>query len=778
MSAYLHKTIDITPVSTGLILSSKSCIIYFMWTRWLPWRIIIKNIARKHGFIDPIQLVSALNRVAQPSEVLAPVELLRLAAVLHARGLINSQIIQNNLDWIWPYWIQQQFYPQNKSFIPRAFSITHINLTHRNWTAVGVPGIDSFPLVDPRGLVTPLYDGWSIDSWLATESGYRLLPSMAKDFSQALKMDDNLCVVTDIKDNENYIKSRVELENQEKNPKCKITVIGSMIEKGCLVVCLRPFNPEGISFIHGIASTQSGWLVNDKDNISFKDPFQRQAFSNYRKGDIANHLFELPHITKIKCDVGLCTAAAIFDMEAGSEKTIEVGIELGKDKSISKKTFKTSKQKWTEATLPATKLCIPDKKFEYLYNTSLRSILLLSPDDIYAGPYTYKQFWFRDAVYAIHAMLLLNLHKQAKTAIDSFLCRQTAAGYFKSQDGEWDSNGQVLWIMNIYCQLTGEAPDKRWGKPIIHALNWIKRKRKSKNQPDICAGLLPAGFSAEHFGPNDYYYWDDFWAVAGLDAGRVLLDKMDIRSGLDDYVSEKESFLSAINTSVEKVQKKHSISAIPSSPFRRLDSSAVGTLVASYPLKIYTPDDKNIKKTADYLIDECFFNGLFFHEIAHSGINIYLSLQIAQVLLRCNDPRYFDIIASAADIASGTGQWPEAIHPWTGGGCMGDGQHLWASSEWIIMMYSFFVREEEGLLILCSGIPEHWLKHKEDICFGPAPTSFGNIAIRIACSDMDIKVYVEGNWRFNRPDIECRLPGYTKKKLDLKDEFVVLKKDA
>jgi hypothetical protein len=748
-----------------------------MWTRWLPWRLVIKTIARKHGFIDPIQLVSAVNRVAQPSEVLAPVELLRLAAVLHARGLINSQIIQNNLDWIWPYWIQRQFYPQNKSFIPRAFSITHINLTHRNWTAVGAPGIDSFSIVDPRGLVTPLYDGWSIDTWLVTENGYRLLPPMARDVSQTLKMDDNLCVVTDIKDSQNYIQSHIELENQSENLNCKITITGMIKEKGCLVVCLRPFNPEGISFIHEIVGGQTGWIVNNKNNISFRGLLQRQIFSNYRKGDIANHLFKMPRETKIKCDVGLCTAAAIFDMEPGIEKTIGVDIDLGKDKSARKKTDKSSKQRWADSILPAARLCVPDKKFEYLYNTSLRTLLLLSPDDIYAGPYTYKQFWFRDAVYAIHAMLLVNLHKQAKAAIDAFLSRQTATGYFKSQDGEWDSNGQVLWIMNRYCQLTGEAPDKKWEKPIISALNWIKRKLKSKNQPDKCTGLLPAGFSAEHFGPNDYYYWDDFWTVAGLDAGRILLEKMDIKSDLANIIYEKESLLVAINNSIEKVQKQHEISTIPSSPFRRMDSSAVGTLVASYPLKIYAPDNKNINNTTDYLLRECFFNGLFFHEIAHSGINIYLSLQIAQVLLRRNDPGYIDIVTSAANIASGTGQWPEAIHPWTRGGCMGDGQHLWASSEWIIMMHNFFIREEEGLLILCPGIPRHWLKDKENICFGPAPTSFGNITIDIVCSETDIRVRVEADWKNQRPDIECRLPGYARKTLDIKDRSVILKKE-
>ena len=34
-----------------------------------------------------------------------------------------------------------------------------------------------YPLVDPRGLVTPLYDGWSIDFWLVGDDGTLLVPS-------------------------------------------------------------------------------------------------------------------------------------------------------------------------------------------------------------------------------------------------------------------------------------------------------------------------------------------------------------------------------------------------------------------------------------------------------------------------------------------------------------------------------------------------------------------------------------------------------------------------
>src|SRR5438067_11450189 len=91
------------------------------------------------------------------------------------------------------YWLERQFNPADTSFIPRAFSFSHINLTHRNWTAVGLPDVPFYPIVDPRGLVTPLFDGWSLDFWLVPANGVALLPSKLREFSQQLALEkDNL----------------------------------------------------------------------------------------------------------------------------------------------------------------------------------------------------------------------------------------------------------------------------------------------------------------------------------------------------------------------------------------------------------------------------------------------------------------------------------------------------------------------------------------------------------------------------------------------------------
>ena len=89
-----------------------------MRLKWFPWRFLLKRLARAHGFIDPLGLVARLSQFAQPSEVTMPLELLRLGVAFHARGVMNTQVIQQNLDWLWPYWVQRQYDPLDPAFVP------------------------------------------------------------------------------------------------------------------------------------------------------------------------------------------------------------------------------------------------------------------------------------------------------------------------------------------------------------------------------------------------------------------------------------------------------------------------------------------------------------------------------------------------------------------------------------------------------------------------------------------------------------------------------------
>ena len=160
--------------------------------------------------------------------------------VFHARGLINSRVIQHNLDWVWPYWVERQFDPHDISFVPRSFSITHINLTHRNWTAVGLPDFAELPLVDPRGLVTPFFDGWSLDAWVGARDGRLLVPSRAENADQRLSWEGGLAVSTHVKNNGLSLASRTDVVEHEGVPTLRWKLAALADAPGWIAVSLRP----------------------------------------------------------------------------------------------------------------------------------------------------------------------------------------------------------------------------------------------------------------------------------------------------------------------------------------------------------------------------------------------------------------------------------------------------------------------------------------------------------------------------------------------------------
>ena len=397
-----------------------------MWTKWLPWRMVISKLAKSHGFIDPVSVLSHLHRLAQPSEVTEPIELLRAGMVLHARGLINSGTIQHNLDWVWPYWVERQFDPRDVSFVPRAFSITHVNLTHRNWTAVGIPDSDYLPIVDPRGLVTPLLDGWSLDAWLVFDDGRRLYPSREKNALQQLRSDGALSISTSVGDDQRVLQSSVDVVQRDDHSACRIRYQANTTQRGWLAVALRPVNPEGVSFIHEVhAEDPARWTVDGEAQIHFHQPPEKIAMSCYRDGDVAQSLdgpqpLDASQQSTIQCNVGLVTAVAMYRLTDTATRQVSVEIPLTHHASWAERLKRVTRRvarhapppkpsNWEQALDGACQIQTPNQKWNELFRAATCSMVLHSPGEVFPGPYTYKRFWFRDAAFILHGLLAVNL---------------------------------------------------------------------------------------------------------------------------------------------------------------------------------------------------------------------------------------------------------------------------------------------------------------------------------------------------------------------------------
>jgi hypothetical protein len=732
-----------------------------------PIRHLVTRVARANGFLDPIGLLARMRGFAQPSEVAEPIELLRAGMLFHARGLVNTKAIQNNLDWVWPYWVERQFNPADESFIPRAFSFSHINLTHRNWTAVGRPDVPFYPIVDPRGLVTPLYDGWSLDFWFvpADPAAAPLFPSRLEEaeFSQTLQRDDNLRVTSVAERAGVRLTSEVRLCVENGEPHCCIRVGAEAPADGFLAVALRPCNAEGISFVDRISidPASPGWLINGRNPVQFDRAPGRQVLSTYQDGDAAQRLAVDDGAREVRCAVSMATAAALFPLAGLRGAPLEIRAPIYDEIDPKRRPVIDHALSWREAMAPLAGLTVDEPRVQSLYELAAANLVLHTPGDPYPGPYTYKRFWFRDAAFMLNALVSLGGIDRTRRALDGFVARQRRDGYFLSQEGEWDTNGEAIWIYHRFGVLTGEPLPEEWLNAVAAGARWIMRKRLPAGTDRPEAGLLPAGFSAEHLGPNDFYYWDDFWGVAGLRCAGHLLRERDAAFACACAAAADE-FLATIERSFPAGPQRRFPRAIPAAPGRRMDSGAVGSLVADYPLQLFAPGDERIRQTAGYLADHSMYGGGFFQNMIHSGINAYLTLHLAQVRLRAGDVAgAWALLDCVAALASPTGQWPEAIHPRTGGGCMGDGQHIWAAAEWLMMIRHCFVREEGAGLVLAAGVKPEWWRHGR-AAFGPTRTPWGAVALAVeADGAAAARVTVDVQWRDAPPPrLEIQLPGH------------------
>jgi hypothetical protein len=304
---------------------------------------------------------------------------------------------------------------------------------------------------------------------------------------------------------------------------------------------------------------------------------------------------------------------------------------------------------------------------------------------------------------------------------------------------------------------------------------WIDKKRHdvsfSKQKPK---GLLPAGFSAEHLGPNDYYYWDNFWGLRGLldaeEAARALEREDDAEQFAGMARAYKRDLLDAVNRDIEHSDAQ----VLPAAPRRRPDAGMIGNIAAAYPLKLFHPEDTPwLAGTVRFIRDHLFHDDGFYQQMIHSGVNSYLTLQMAQCLMLMGDLGAYKLAEYMLKLATPTWCWPEAIHPRTLGGCMGDGHHGWAAAEWVLLVRNMIVHELDDVLQVTRLVPAEWCHPGQRIAIRNAPTAFGTVSAAVDFGDGRERLSIDAQWRTPPREIHWHLPAAGRKIVEPREGVVL-----
>lgn len=691
-----------------------------------------------------------------------PTELLALAADMWSGFMYTPFAEQQMSGWVMPYWLAMQRAPSSSSFVPHGHFWLECNMTHRNWTGVGLCGYPFEATVDPRGLITPWPFSPSIDVWVKV--GDELVcPSELESVEQTL-----VGSVPIVRTRFDALGIECELTTfvapLEGMPlvlcRCEATNARCQAMQASLVVSLRPSNVETLCAINELVYDPETRTFTADGNpmVCFGSTPDRVMVSDYAHGDVAMQIRD-PRMQRLGEDVldvsepfGLATGAALFELDLSGGATSKVcfaaplqsgvnpplGDMLPSEGSVALVEEKLTEEitEWQGLLEQGMTVSIPDETYQRAFDVNKAYLLLLfDGQSITPGVSTYHMMWFRDAAYLVPALDKIGRTDMARDVLGTYPDRQMPDGYFRSHSGEWDSNGQAMYTLVHHYRITrDESFIKGMYPSLMKGARWIDANRVCDlPEGDPRRGLLPAGISAEHFGMGDTYYWDDFWAIGGLLAVKDVALELGFASDAAYLERLANEMRSALEASWAAVERRLGRRVMPIAPERDIDSGSIGVVCAVYPLGVMRADDEIMSNTISEIVDRHFYRDTFFHAILHCGLNAYLSLQVAQCLLEKRDPYALQIFESLMTMATPTVTFPEAINPLTGGGAYGDGHHGWAVCEFLNFLRNVMLVEEGDRLALLPLPKKEWFDAGNTIGVANAPTFFGEVSYSLKC---------------------------------------------
>jgi len=348
--------------------------------------------------------------------------------------------------------------------------------------------------------------------------------------------------------------------------------------------------------------------------------------------------------------------------------------------------------------------------------------------ELHGGEGFYDEFYIRDGGYQIMELEEAGLFDAVKKAVARYLTSQRPDGRFETQTGQFDANGQAVWVLWQYHKITG---DREWLNTVYpqmrRAVDWTIKARREAPAGSPFAGVLPAAVA------DGEYLWDgkhhivgyDFWNLRGMlctaDAARILGKTAEAR----ELLAEAERYRADIDTAWKRTGLPH----FP--PSWEKAGTHWGNTETLWPTELFAPDDPRV--TA--LLTEVrrhhgggFVEGTIRWLGTQDAIHPYMSAYTTMASLvrgehdQVVEDFYWYLLHSAATHAFPEGIYFKRRFAWSD-----TIPHVTGASNYALMLRHMLLHERGDDLHLLPGVPDEWLAEGKAIVVERAPTHFGPV---------------------------------------------------
>jgi len=417
-------------------------------------------------------------------------------------------------------------------------------------------------------------------------------------------------------------------------------------------------------------------------------------------------------------------------------------------------------QYWRGALAGAAHIEVPCRKAsEALLAAHVCQLIASDHGEVHGGEGFYDEFYIRDGAYQVMELEEAGLWDAAGKAVELYLKRQRPDGRFESQAGQFDANGQAVWVLWQYYKITN---DRQWLEKVYpqmrRAVDWTMTARRQAPADSPFAGVLPNALA------DGEYLWDgnyhivgyDFWNLRGLlctaDAARVLGKTAEA----EELVNEAKLYRAAIDAAWKRTGLAH----FP--PSWETVGTHWGNTETLWPTELFDRDDPRVDALIRH-VREDFGGGFIEGTIQWLGrpgaIHPYMGAYTTMAdLVRGNHEQvvedfYWYLLHSTAAHAFPEGIYYERRYAWSE-----TIPHVTGACNYALMLRHMLVHEQGDELHLLKAVPDWWLDDGREIRVKDAPTHFGVMSMTVRGTANGVRVDLEPPERQPPKRIVLHLP--------------------
>jgi hypothetical protein len=397
---------------------------------------------------------------------------------------------------------------------------------------------------------------------------------------------------------------------------------------------------------------------------------------------------------------------------------------------------------------------------------------------LHPGPRRYARAWIRDGASMAAALLRTGFSHEVRAFLEWYAPYQAADGNVPCcvdrAGPDWlpehDSHGQFIFAVAQYFRASRDRAflTAIWPR-VLRAVDYLETLRSRRLTPEYaadekraCRGLLPESVSHEGYMAQPVHsYWDDFWALRGLedaaDLAQVVADGSESR-----LRALRDSLRESLYASIETTIARRGLDYVPASvEWADLDPTATAMAL------IATDAAQRLPRAALARTWELYLDGFRRRRSGAMEWASYAPYEIrcigALVRLGRREEAHELLDYFLADRRPRAwNQWPEIVwrDPRTPGH-LGDLPHSWVAAEYVLALLDLFALESpaDGALVLAAGIPERWLAGGQEVRIENLPTSFGPLSYGLRRdADGALALSLAGDLRLPRGGIIVRPP--------------------